>query len=63
MKKLALVLFSGMFLLSIASCKKCAQCSNQDVYYSGEYCKGNTIKNAIYESAKSECESAGGTFK
>lgn len=63
MKKLVFGILSGAFLLGIASCNKCAECSVDTYYYQGEYCKGNAVKKAVYESAKQECESQGGTFK
>ena len=64
MKKSVLFIFSGILMLGFISCNKCAECSKKDyVYYDGEYCKGNAVKNAVYNSAKAECETAGGTFK
>jgi hypothetical protein len=64
MKKIVLVAFAGLLGLSAVSCNKCAECSvKENNYYSGEYCKGNAVKNLIYEDAKEECEALGGTFK
>ena len=64
MKKLVLVLGVGAFLsFGLNSCSKCAECSDQSVFYSGEYCKGNALEDAIYESARIECEANGGDFK
>jgi hypothetical protein len=64
MKKLIIAAFVGLMGLSAVSCNKCAECSVQDnLFYSGEYCKGNAVKNAVYNSAEAECEAAGGTFK
>ena len=64
MKKLVLVLgVAALMSFGLNSCSKCGTCSNQsDVVFQGEYCKGNTIKDAFYESAKADCESVGGTF-
>ena len=64
MKKLFLVLGVGALMsFSLNSCSKCGTCSNQDdVFYEGEYCKGNSIEDALYEAAKADCESVGGTF-
>jgi len=64
MKKIMIMAVLGVFLLSIVSCKKCAECSvKENNYYNGEYCKGSTFENIIYEDAKEECEALGGTFK
>lgn len=62
MKKLFLVFaVAGFFALS--SCSKCAECSvQQGLVLSGEYCKGNVFEDALYASAKEECEQAGGKF-
>ena len=64
MKKFILVLGVGAFMsFGLNSCSKCGTCSDQDnVFYEGEYCKGNTLEDAIYEAAKADCEDAGGTF-
>lgn len=64
MKKLVLVLGVGALMsFSLNSCSKCGTCSDQDnVFYTGEYCKGNTIEDALYEAAKAECEANGGSF-
>lgn len=64
MKKMIFAAFIGLMGLSAVSCKRCAECSTKDnIYYTGEYCKGNAFQNAVYNSAKAECESAGGKFK
>lgn len=64
MKKLMIIAVTGIFALSITSCKKCGECSvKENNYYDGEYCKGSTFENIIYEDAKEECEALGGTFK
>ncbi|MBL6875370.1 MAG: hypothetical protein ISR01_01140 [Chitinophagales bacterium] len=62
MKKVILILgVAGLFTFS--SCSKCGTCSDQSVVFSGEYCKGNAIEDALYESAKVECEALGGSFE
>mgnify|MGYP001024939351 CR=1 FL=1 len=63
MKKVILVLgVAGLFAFS--SCSKCGTCSDESlVILTGEYCKGNAIEDALYESAKLECETAGATFE
>lgn len=64
MKKLVLVLGVGMLMsFSLNSCSKCGTCSDNTVFYSGEFCKGNSVEDALYEAAKLECETAGGTFE
>jgi len=62
MKKIILVLgVVGLFTFS--SCSKCGMCSAQDLVFSkGEYCQGNEMEDALYETAKTECEAVGGTF-
>jgi len=64
MKKLVLVAGIGALMsFGLNSCSKCGTCSDQDnVTYTGEYCKGNVIEDALYESAKLDCEDAGGSF-
>lgn len=64
MKKLVLVLSVGALMsFGLNSCSKCATCSDQDnVILTGEYCEGNAVEDALYESAKLECEAAGGSF-
>ncbi len=62
MKKVILILgIAGLFAFS--SCSKCGTCSDQTVIFSGEYCKGNAVEDALYSSAEAECEASGGTFE
>lgn len=65
MKKIAFPLVLTFLLtLGLSSCKKCAECSDQDgLFYTGEYCKGNVLEDAVYAAAKEECEAAGGKFR
>ncbi|GAA0874276.1 hypothetical protein GCM10009118_06840 [Wandonia haliotis] len=65
MKKVIFTLLGGLMLTaSVTSCNKCAECTGTtNNIYEGEYCKGNAVKNAMYETAKTNCEAAGGTFK
>jgi hypothetical protein len=64
MKKVLLTVGVAAFLaLGLNSCKKCGECSDQEgLFYTGEYCKGNVFEDALYEAAKSECESEGRKF-
>lgn len=64
MKKLVLVLgVASLMSFGLSSCSKCAECSDQaNVILTGEFCKGNAIEDALYESAKAECEAIGGDF-
>ena len=63
MKKIILILGVGALMsFTLNSCSKCATCSDSSGFYSGEICKGNAIEDAIYQSAKIECEVLGGTF-
>ena len=63
MKKLIPVLgVVALMSFTLNSCSKCATCSDNNGFYSGEVCKGNAIEDAIYQSAKIECEVLGGTF-
>ena len=59
-----LVLGVGMLMsVGLSSCNKCGTCSDQtNLFYTGEFCKGNTIEDALYEAAKAECEANGGSF-
>ena len=62
MKKVILILgVAGLFTFS--SCSKCGTCSEQTVVYSGEYCKGNAVEDALYSAAEVACEASGGTFE
>lgn len=62
MKKNILVL-GVVGLFTLGSCSKCGMCSAQDLVFSkGEYCQGNEMEDALYETAKTECEAVGGTF-
>jgi hypothetical protein len=64
MKKVSVGALLGLIGLSVISCNKCAECSiKENNFYNEEYCKGNAVKNLIYEDAKEECEYLGGTFK
>lgn len=65
MKKLFLVLGVGALLsFGLSSCSKCGECSDQsNLFYTGEYCKGNSVEDALYEAAKAECEGNGATFE
>ncbi|MCD8518362.1 MAG: hypothetical protein LRY32_01220 [Flavobacterium sp.] len=65
MKKLLLVLGVGALLsLGLSSCSKCAECSDSGTSLDGvEYCKGNSLEDAAYAYAESECENNGGKFK
>ncbi len=65
MKKLVLVLgVASLMSFGLSSCNKCAECSGSGTSLDGvEYCKGNSIEDAFYNSAEAECEQEGGTFK
>lgn len=63
MKKVLLVL-SITTIFALSSCSKCAECSGSGTAYDGvEVCKGNSVEDAAYAFAKSECENHGGKFR
>ena len=64
MNKVVLFSLSMVVSLTLFSCKKCAECSvKENNFYDGEYCKGSSFENIIYEDAKEECGAMGGEFK
>lgn len=64
MKK-TLMLAVAVLSVGLFACnKKCAECSvKENNYYNGEYCRGDSSQNLIYDDAKEECEYLGGQFK
>lgn len=66
MKKFIPLTLIALFVVALSSCGgKCGTCSDQSLVslYTGEFCKGNIVEDALYQSAKAECETAGGTFE
>lgn len=62
MKKIMLIL-SITTIFALSSCSKCGECRDSGTSLDGvEYCKGNSIEDAAYAFAESECKNQGGKF-